>query len=495
MVPVPAAHPRARIVVALRQAVVEGADLREFMKRSPAFLEAAPLTALIVLGQICASAQTVTELVSFDGDNSLGKPTMMLTQGRSGELYGTGYGSKTADGSVFSLTTSGAADGLFAFDGTTGSGPLAGLTLGTDGNYYGATTSGGTYNLGVLFRVSAEGAYTLLHEFSGSSDGAGPIANPIEASDGNFYGTTAGDAGVFPCTIYRYAASGEFTTIFSFDSQQGEIVGGPLVQGSDGNLYGTAQAGGTTDNGTLFKISTAGTLLSVYSFPGGNDGQTPVGALVETSDGSFYGMTNTGGNSAKRAGTVFKMDKTGAVSIIYSFKGDSGGAFPVAGLVLGTDGYLYGTTALGGSGTNGYGTIFKISTSGVYQQLYAFSTTGINPSGPPIQHTKGLFYGNTEYGATVDDEYGTVYQLDMGLGEFITFVRPSGQIGQSAQILGQGFTGATSVTFSGVPAKTFTVKSDTYMTAVVPKGAASGTVEVTTPSGVLKSNVSFHIFQ
>jgi hypothetical protein len=83
----------------------------------------------------------------------------------------------------------------------------------------------------------------------------------------------------------------------------------------------------------------------------------------------------------------------------------------------------------------------------------------------------------------------------MGLGPFITFVRPSGGVGQTAQILSQGLTGTTSVTFNGVAATSFKVFSDTYMTAIVPSGVTTGKVVVTTPGGVLTSNVSFRIIQ
>jgi hypothetical protein len=86
-----------------------------------------------------------------------------------------------------------------------------------------------------------------------------------------------------------------------------------------------------------------------------------------------------------------------------------------------------------------------------------------------------------------------MFSLDMGLGAFITFVQLTGKTGQSAQILGQGLKGTTGVTFNGVAATKFTVESETYMTAVVPAGATTGNVVVTTPTGVLTSSVSFRV--
>jgi len=437
-----------------------------------------------------ALAQSVTDLTVFTGRGPVGKPAMIPAQGRNGQLYGTGYGSKTADGSIFSLTTDGTVHVLHTFEYTDGAAPQAGLTLATDGNYYGTTGGGGTYGLGVLFRISPGGTYTVLHDFSGS-DGAGPVANPIEASDGNLYGTTSGAAGIYSSTVYKCTLSGGFSNLFTFDLAQASNVASPLIEGSDGNLYGTAADGGASDNGSIFKISRTGKLLSIYNFPGGNGGQAPFGALVEGPDSSFYGTTFAGGDIVQQYGTVFKMDKSGAVSILYYFQGGSEGAFPTGGLTLGTDGNLYGATA--GTSAERFGTLFKITPSGQYEQLYAFTPAmGYGPS-IPLQDTNGLFYGATEYGGGYG--YGAIYQLDMGLGEFITFVRASGKAGYTAQVLGQGFTGATSVTFNGIHAASFTVDSDTYMTAVVPQGATTGPVEVTSSAGTLKSNVNFRILQ
>lgn len=445
------------------------------------------LLPLTTLTPALGVAQTFADIIQFTGDNSLGTPTMTPAQGRNAELYGTSFVPKGTPGSIFSSTTQGTAAVLYAFDYTTGDGPLAGLTLASDGNYYGTTTGGGTYGYGVLFRISASGSYAVLHNFSGG-DGAGPIAAPIQASDGNLYGTTSGNTGIFLPTVYKYTMSGAFSTICQLSDSDGQNAAG-LVQGSDGNLYGIAEYGGTFGNGTIFKVSTSGVLLSDYSFPGGSLGTTPFGVLIQAKDGNFYGTTY-GGGFTKGDGTIFKMTQAGTVSTLYTFKGGSDGELPLAGLMQATDGYLYGTTALGGA--NDFGTIFRISTHGKYQQLYSFSAgTGENPGAPPLQHTSGLFYGSTEYGGTYG--YGVIYSLDMGLGPFITFVRASGKVGQKAQILGQGLTGTTSVTFHSLPASSFTVVSDTYMTAVVPSGATSGTVTVKTPLGTLVSNKTFRV--
>ena len=129
----------------------------------------------------------------------------------------------------------------------------------------------------------------------------------------------------------------------------------------------------------------------------------------------------------------------------------------------------------------------------IHSILHYFNVAGNFPFAPPTQDTNGKFYGTTYQGGRYG--YGTVYSLDMGLGPFVSFVLPAGRVGQQVQILGQGLTGTTSVSFGGVPATSFNVLRDTYMTAVVPSGAATGPVVVTTPTGSLTSNVSFRVLK
>jgi len=301
------------------------------------------------------------------------------------------------------------------------------------------------------------------------------------------YGTTEGalttDSGA---TVYRYNASGGLTTIHQFD--QNTAILAPLTQGTDGYLYGTAYYSGPNFCGSIFKMTTSGTVLLTYSFPCGEGGANPAAPLVQASDGNFYGTAEQGGTLAN--GLVFMMTPKGKVTVLYNFKGGSDGATPDAGLAEGTDGLLYGTT--GGGGSSGVGTLYQISTTGTYKSLYTFtSATGQYPLAGLLQHTNGTFYGAAERGGT--QGYGTIYSLDMGMTPFITFVQPMGRVGKTAQVLGQSLTGTTAVTFNGVAATSFKVVSDTFMTAVVPTGATTGPVVVTTPIGALTSNKNFRI--
>jgi uncharacterized repeat protein (TIGR03803 family) len=436
-------------------------------------------------------AQTTNLVYSFKSGYSAGPLYVTPAQGRDGRLYGTTTGEFGTNGSIFRVTTSGSPSPAIALSGNNGSTPGDGLILATDGYYYGTASAGGSLGLGVLLRMSPNGLVTVLHNFAGGSDGAVPYASVIQGSDGNIYGTTFGNSST-ASTVFRYTTAGSFSTIFQFNATQGQSVTAPLIQGTDGDLYGTASQGGANSCGSIFKLTTSGSLLLNYSFPCGAGGSAPIGPPMQASNGSFYGTTSQGGTYG--VGSVFKLSVNGTPSILYSFQGYfNGGAdasTPYAGLLEATDGNLYGVTTNGG--TQNDGTLFRITTSGSYKLLLSFNgTTGNLPLAAPMQHTNGLLYGAADGGGKF--RFGTVYSLNLGLGAFVALVRYTGKAGSTAQILGQGFTGATSVTFNGVAATTFKVVTDTYMTAVVPSGATTGAVVVTTPSGQLKSNKSFRI--
>jgi len=190
------------------------------------------------------------------------------------------------------------------------------------------------------------------------------------------------------------------------------------------------------------------------------------------------------------------MNAGGKLATLYSFciqTNCTDGYTPMAGLVQGTDGNFYGTT--GNGGMSDYGTIFEITPGGALTTLYSFCTQtnctdGATPYGGLVEGTNGTLYGSTFYGGVDSD--GTVFSLAKGLGPFVIFVRAAGKVGETGPILGQGFTGTTSVAINGIAAD-FTVISDTDIRATVPVSATTGYVTVTTPSGTLTSNVPFHV--
>src|SRR5260370_29760312 len=177
--------------------------------------------------------------------------------------------------------------------------------------------------------------------------------------------------------IYKITPSGTFTTLHS----GGGEYAGALVQGTDWNFYGTVLQGGTFNYGTVFKITPSGTLTTVHNF-NFTDGKSPSG-LVQASDGNFYGTTLEGGTNSC-CGTLYKITPSDTLATLYNFCSQSGcadGSGRDGPLVQGTDGNLYGATA-GGGGNGGYGTVFKITTSGTLTTLHSFDLTdGSDPSG------------------------------------------------------------------------------------------------------------------
>jgi uncharacterized repeat protein (TIGR03803 family) len=434
-------------------------------------------------------AQTVTTVVNFNGANGAYPYDVTLVQGRDGRLYGTtANGGANGLGAVIRINLS---DNnsvvLHSFSGTDGSGPGGGLTLASNGYYYGTAGNGGSSNLGVLYSITSAGTYTVLHNFGGGSDGLNPYAPPIQASDGNFYGTTAGIPNSNnPATMYKYTSSGVYSVIYTFDSSISGVGVYGLTQGADGLLYGAAYWGGADNCGTIVKLTTAGILKETHSFNCASGGGHPIIAPILASDDNLYGTTQADGEYS--GGILYEISNVFGVNDRYNFDPSLGnGGAPDAGLVQGSDGNLYGVTSQGGGG---WGVIYNWNLDGTYDELSPMGNGFFVAS--LMQNTNGLFYGVSELGGSKLN-YGYVYSFNNGLGPFVTFVKSQGKVGSTAQILGQGLTGTTSVTFNGIAATSFAVVSDTYMTAVAPSGATTGPVVVTTPSGTLTSNVSFRI--
>ncbi len=462
------------------------------------------LFVLCAMTAITSQAQTFTTLVNFDGRNGASPWYMPLAQGSDGNFYGTtefGGGRSCGPsgcGTLFKMKPGGEIQS-FHLISADGSFPVAGLTLASDGNFYGVTTAGGVNNAGTVFKITEAGKETVLYNFCAQADcvdGKSPRGRLLKGTDGNFYGTT-GFGGMYDSgTVFRISLHGVLTTIYSFCSQNDCADGGlpntGLVEGVNGHFFGTTFQGGPAGVGTVFEIGAGGALTTLHGFEE-IDGANPSGWLVQTSDGAFHGTTASGGS--KEAGTVFTIDTKGALTTVYQFctqPNCADGSSPYAGLVLGTDGNLYGTTFQGGDGNDG--TVFMITPQGALTTLMAFDgSNGYAPITGLTQSTGGSFYGTTSYGGDQNcKRCGTVFNLDTGLSPFVGFVDSFGRIGESIGILGQDFTGATAVTVNGTPAS-FTAVSDTFIKAKVPAGATTGYVTVATPTGTLTSNVPFHV--
>jgi uncharacterized repeat protein (TIGR03803 family) len=390
---------------------------------------------VIVLFTLClisstAYAQTVTVVHAFNGTNGELPRYGSLVQSHDGALYGTTQAGGSAGlGVIFKQQTTGNGNAVVhSLSGSDGSFLIGGLTLATDGNYYGTSVQGGTAKDGTLFKVSPQGAFTVLYSFTGGTDGAFPSPAPIEGADGSFYGITGGSDPIHP-TVYKFTAPNTLTTIYAFPDFG--LIAAPLLQTSDGALYAVDFLGGTYGCGVVVKLSPTGVLKATHSFGEtacvGKNPDKPVGALIQGADGSVYGTDSGGGTS--NDGAIFKLDaQTGQLTVLYSFGSiTNDGIGPAAGLVEGTDGNFYGNTT--GGGAAGAGTIFKIAPSGTYTQLYSFPKargTLPLPQAALTQHANGAFYGTTEFGGS--SVLGTIYKLDMGLGPFVTFVLATGRL-------------------------------------------------------------------
>ena len=408
------------------------------------------------------SAGTLTTLHSF-GTVEGPLPDADLVEGSDGSLYGP------ADSTIYRIDATGTLTTVHAFTGTDGSGP-AGLIRAVDGILYGTTTADSVGGGGTIYRLEQSGTLTTLHYFrtgmdgatpngiiegsdrrlygtTGSAAGSGlfvrgtvfavdadtgvrttldrfssglagrgiPRSGLFEGSDGNFYGTTWKAAEfnlptLTPGVVFRMTPAGNLTTV-----AQGFYLSGGVIEASDGNLYGTRAASTNPfENfyGDVFRITPAGSMTQLHRF-NGTDGNNPVTELTEVADGTLWGTTAGGfvlaqSPQPRTDGTVFQIDRTGAMTTRYSFTGPDGSG-PEGRLIQGSDGRLYGTTSAGGA--FGYGTVFAIDTTGTLTTLHHFAASdGANPHAGMIQGDDGRLYGVTRNGGA--SNYGTMFALD-----------------------------------------------------------------------------------
>ncbi|MEZ5276069.1 MAG: hypothetical protein R3F07_06805 [Opitutaceae bacterium] len=289
--------------------------------------------------------------------------------------------------------------------------PLGPLVHHGNGLFYGTTVSGGTWDRGTVFQISADGSRTTLHSFS-LADGAAPVAGLVEAADGSLFGTTSeGGAGGYG-TVFRISPAGAFSMLVDFTGVGGSAPGsvpGGLVLHPNGFLYGTTAAGGAGGSGTVFRLSPSGTLTTLVAFTGNagaRPGTDPQGPLT-VRNGDLFGATRTGG--AGGSGTLFRISTGGAYTLLREFAG-SDGSRPAGGLLLQPDGLLSGTTEYGGN--NGVGVAFRVdpASPGSFSVLHQFSdVTGSQPVGTLASGGAGTLYGAVSVGGA--DGLGGIFKL------------------------------------------------------------------------------------
>ena len=427
-------------------------------------------------------ALSVVYSFPYDANNQTApnglQPVAGLIQGPDGNFYGitslgggstpicnAGAGIVDGCGTVFKLTPAGKFTLLHVFCGSNGcnghppdgSLPAGRLIKGPNKFFYGTTQYGGAsqgivYNSGIIFEISPTGAYKVVHVFTGNpDDGANPTAGLILASDGNFYGTTeSGGASGFG-TVFKMTPAGAVTILHSFSNRDsnGELPMGALVEASDGNLYGTCYAGGANGVGTAFRISKSGSLQKIYDFTtvAGNVGYSPRAGLIEASDGNLYGTASEGG--AVGQGTIYQLTLSGSATQVASFDPPVTGSSPLDAVLQGSDGRLYVTLQNNG-GSN---------PDGVQDQGAISVVNDFLPPPPP---------------------------------SILGFSPTKGAAGAKVTVQGSAFVGATAVAFNGTSA-TFTVNGSGFITAIVPAGATTGPITVTTRGGKATSKKSFTV--
>jgi uncharacterized repeat protein (TIGR03803 family) len=338
-------------------------------------------------------------------------PGSALTLAKDGSFYGTTYQGGLGNwGTVFRITPAGDFSSLSDFFLYADSKTPDGLCEGNDGLLYSTTSGlppdGGFADPGTVFRVTTHGDLTTLYTFKWGPDGRSPFAGLTLGSDGNFYGTTSTGDTPNQGTVFRITTTGQLTTLVTFTGPNGLLPRGRLVQGPDGNLYGTTQIGGSNDWGTVFKMTTNGILTTIHRFTNGDDSSRPGTGLTLGPEGKFYGTTWGQGVN----GTLFQITTNGAFATLYTFPTGAGGSAPSAELMLGNDGNLYGTANANAWLGDGSGTVFRLTPNGDVSTLYAFtgSDDGSSPNGL-VQGADGNLYGTTQQGGSFGG--GTIFRL------------------------------------------------------------------------------------
>jgi uncharacterized repeat protein (TIGR03803 family) len=278
------------------------------------------------------------------------------------------------------------------------------------------------------FEPGAKWNETVLHKFTGGSDGGPPLGGLIMGSAGNLYGDTLYGGGNCSCgTVFKLAPGGALTVLYEFQGgTDGSFPEGGLISDSQGNLYGTTESGGNSTNcgfgcGTVFEVTPTGKETVLYNFQAGDDGAFPAGGLMMDESGNLYGTTRYGGGNnaacgSGGAGTAFELKPNGQESVLHAFGSGSDGACPVAGLIRDGNGNLYGTTEYGGGSANcadnlGCGTVFKIASDGTESALYAFQNgaDGADPTSSLLLDNVGNLYGTTDESS--DQFEGVIFRI------------------------------------------------------------------------------------
>lgn len=454
----------------------------------------------------------LTQLYGFTGNDGE-FPQSGLSLGFDGNFYGTTEeGGTLRKGTVFKITPSGGMTVLYEFtDRTDGAYPWAPPIQAPDGNIYGVTDNG--TNQGRAYRITSSGTFSVIATLP--SETQAPL---ILGADGNFYGTTPYGGTFNQGTVFQLTTKGKLKIVHSFGAD-GLHPGGPVLQAADGKLYGVTTWGGTIGVGTVFTMTTGGGGYKVLHNFQTSEGVNPNSGLVQGSDRFLYSVATSGG--ANGVGSLYKINTSGTTfSVLYNFA-KTGGYNPTGTPTLHTNGTIYGVTQTGGSQLPLYGVLYSFNNG-----LKPFASlvviwsgkvgTQVGIIGQGFSSATGVKFGSGAGTFTVvSDTYmiataaagattGNVTVLEPGgnlatpqvfkvIPSLLKFTPTSGPVGTSVVITGQSLTQTTTVTFGGVKATSFTVNSDTQVTATVPAGAKTGKVGIKTKGGSATSSGTFTV--
>ena len=304
------------------------------------------------------------------------------------------------------------------------------MALASDGSMWTTSQQGGQYGRGAIFKMTADGKLTVVHSFN-VTDGNGPQSGLTLGSDGNFYGTAYSGGKVGVGTLFKVSQSGVFTHLADFNNTNGSYPIAPPVQGKDGNLYGVATA-------FIYRLTTAGACTPIFQYTAANSvtvGNLPM-SLVPASDGSFYGTTARGGS--KGFGTVFRVSTSGAVTVLHMFDNTNGATS--YSIMQASDGNLYGTCYQGGQ--YNYGLVYKMAPTGAYNVLHVFTgPEGALPVSGVIEAKDGYLYGTTKGGGA--GGRGAIYRIKKDGSNFELVYSLNGDMLEGRYLMQPGLQAAT----------------------------------------------------
>ena len=447
---------------------------------------------------------TMSVIYNFDFTHGSG-PQGGLNLGLDGNFYGTTYqGGANSAGTIYRVTPSGALTSLYSFtNGPDGAYPRTPPVQSPDGNLYGGAGNG---TVPALYKLTPAGAFSVVANLPSQT-----YSPMIVGTDGNLYGMTLYGGSFNRGTVFQFAPkTKKIKIIHNFDVTKGGLPQGPLVQGTDGAFYGTASTGGTLSGGVIFKVTTGGAFSVLYNFSATSplNGASPLAGLAQGSDGLLYGVASVGG--ANNKGTLFKISTKGTgFTVLHHFDATTGSG-PLATPLLHTTGKIYGLTF--GGGTRGdYGVFYSLdaglkpfasqfvfysgkvgATVGILGQGFS-SATGVKfGTGPGtyVVSTDSFLMAKVAAGATtgvitvLEHTGNLVTPQKYKVIPTVTAMTPtSGSVGTKVLVTGMSLLQATTVTFGGVKATSITINSDTQITALVPASAVTGKVSIKTPGG------------